>query len=193
MLAAYSARIRGASKIYVIDRVEQRLQRAATLGPLVTTVNFGNQSVVDTLLAHEPDGVMRLLDCVGFEATDAELNHDPNIIWNEMLAVAHYGAGIGLGGVWNFDPETGGANAGLIPGNVSFSYAQMFNRVSIYGGLVEPLKTAGVLVDLIKRGVAKDPSPSELITTADIGMYQAVEYYGRFERWEEIKVYITFP
>jgi threonine dehydrogenase-like Zn-dependent dehydrogenase len=190
LLAAYSAKLRGASRIYVIDHVPMRLERAESMGAIA--INFVEEDVVETLRGYEPDGVMRLIEAVGAEALDSNLNYDSSIIWNQMISVAHHDAGIGIVGLYFHAPAGElNPNGDEIAANISFPYTQFFaSGVTVRGGLVDPLKDAGRLVELIRSGVAH---PAELITTADVGIEQIPEYFARFERWEEIKVYMTFP
>lgn len=46
---------------------------------------------------------------------------------------------------------------------------------------------AGVLLRLIESGVAH---PSRVMRGVEVPLSQAQEYYDRFEKWEEIKVYL---
>lgn len=55
------------------------------------------------------------------------------------------------------------------------------------GGLVDTTAAAGVLLRLIESGVAH---PSRVMRGVEVPLSQAQEYYDRFEKWEEIKVYL---
>ncbi|KAK2059289.1 GroES-like protein [Colletotrichum caudatum] len=71
LLSAYSAILRGASRVYVVDHVEQRLGLAASIGAI--PINFVKADPVAQILAYEPNGVMRSVDCVGMEALNSHL------------------------------------------------------------------------------------------------------------------------
>jgi threonine dehydrogenase-like Zn-dependent dehydrogenase len=50
LMAAYSAVIRGAAEVYVVDRVPERLQKAKELGCI--PINFSASDPVDQILKH---------------------------------------------------------------------------------------------------------------------------------------------
>lgn len=56
LLAAYSAKIRGASRIYVVDPYPARPALAKSIGAIPISLN-GSVSAVDQILALEPLGV----------------------------------------------------------------------------------------------------------------------------------------
>ncbi|KAK9352940.1 hypothetical protein V1523DRAFT_350235, partial [Lipomyces doorenjongii] len=66
LLAAYSAIIRGASRVYSVDSVEERLAVAPSIG--VIPINFTTGEPAAHILVLEPDDVQRTGDCVGLEA-----------------------------------------------------------------------------------------------------------------------------
>jgi threonine dehydrogenase-like Zn-dependent dehydrogenase len=70
LLAAYSAVIRGASRVYSVDHVQDRLDLAASIGAI--PINYRNSSAVDQIMQREPGGVRRSVECVGFEAETAD-------------------------------------------------------------------------------------------------------------------------
>jgi threonine dehydrogenase-like Zn-dependent dehydrogenase len=190
LLAAYTARLRGAGRIYVVDHVQQRLDRAASIGAV--PVNFVTQDVVGTLLAAEPQGITRLVDCVGFEALTANLTVDTNIVMRQMIAVSQLDGGIGIGGVYIMPPK-GPSNPRIAEVSREFVFdAQTYftNRLVMQGGLLEARAVGPTLVNLIATGVAH---PSALLSGSEISIDQVPEYYARFERWEETKVFINFP
>ena len=190
LLAAYSAKLRGASRIYVVDHVQERLDRAASIGAI--PVNFVTQNVTETLLAAEPAGITRLIDCVGFEALTANLTVDTNIVMRQMIAVSQLDGGIGIGGVYIM-PEEGPSNPRIaeVSRNLEFDAQTYFlNRLVMQGGLVEAREVASILVNLVASGVAH---PSALVFSSEISIDQVSEFYARFERWEETKVFINFP
>ena len=67
LLSAHSALIRGASRVYVVDSVPQRLQLAESIGAIPISFN-GTRGAVEQILELEPNGVTRSVDCVGYEA-----------------------------------------------------------------------------------------------------------------------------
>ncbi|EUC43591.1 hypothetical protein COCMIDRAFT_6967 [Bipolaris oryzae ATCC 44560] len=189
LLTAYSARLRGASKDVIVDRVQQRLQRAQSFGAI--PINFEAQNITAIIQSQVPWGIMRQVECVGLEAFDPGLTYNPSYIWNQRLGIAHYGDGVGFLALWGHTSVITplAPRADLIPTNVSLPYTQSWlERVSLSGGVVVPSQTAGHLIKIIGSGVARsigDPS-----MTVDIGIEKVPEYYARFGRLE-ITIYIN--
>lgn len=189
LLAAYSAKIRGASSIYVVDHVQARLDRAASIG--ATPINFVDDDPVAQIIALQPGGVTRSVDCVGIEALNATLDHDPNIILRQMVSVTHAGGGIGQIGVYMAQPDTPGSPLGsTFSPTAAFPLSDFFGkRLRFQAGPVDVKLYAPMLVDLISSGKAQP----HFIASASISIEEVPEYYARFNEHEEIKVFITFP
>ncbi|KAI1376959.1 GroES-like protein [Hypoxylon crocopeplum] len=176
LLAAYSAMLRGASKVYSVDHVQQRLDLAASIGAI--PINFNESDPVEQILAYEPDGVTRSVDCVGYEAVNAQGEIELGIVLRHMMGVTSDYGGIGVVGVYLGD------------GQLSMSMSQFWGKALKMGsGIVLPLQHATELVQLISSGRA---SPS-FIVSSTIGIEEAPEYYRRFDQHLETKVVIQFP
>ncbi|KAH8896430.1 alcohol dehydrogenase [Thozetella sp. PMI_491] len=173
LLAAYSAILRGASRVYSIDRVQARLELAASIGAI--PINLLDSDPVEQILAREPGGVRRGVEAVGFEAVDASGHRNSSITLQQLLDVVAPRGGIGI--------------VGLFSSLKDFDIGQAFNKgIAIDGGIALPLQYAAEIVPLISSGRAK---PSFIISSI-ISIEEAPEYYARFERHEESKVVITF-
>ena len=96
LLAAHSAMIRGASKVYSVDYVPARLQLAKSIGAI--PIDFTASDPVKQILALEPQGVRRSVDAVGMEAVNATMGLDTHIISRNMVAVTGLGGGLGVVG-----------------------------------------------------------------------------------------------
>ncbi|KAK0368790.1 alcohol dehydrogenase GroES-like domain-containing protein [Colletotrichum limetticola] len=189
LLSAYSAILRGASKVYVVDHVEERLGLAASIGAI--PINFAHKDPVAQILAREPRGVMRTVDCVGMEALNPGLEMDESIVLQQMIDVAHFGGGIGQLGVYQSQESSPGAPYGSnISPTIPFSVSTFFAKsLSFRAGAVDPKQYAPQLIDLITSGKAH---PSFVIS-AVIGIEDASRYYKRFDAKTETKVAIYFP
>ena len=97
-MCAYSALLRGASKVYSIDHVESRLEKAREIGAI--PINFSKRSPVDQIMQLEPLGVDRACDCVGFECVDASGKNVVNEVLTNAINVVGTGGGIGVIGVY---------------------------------------------------------------------------------------------
>ncbi|KAK2051144.1 GroES-like protein [Colletotrichum caudatum] len=189
LLSAYSAILRGASRVYVVDHVEERLGLAASIGAI--PINFAEEDPVAQILAREPRGVMRTVDCVGMEALNSKVEMDESVVVRQMIEVAHFGGGIGQLGVYRSQESSPGAPYGSdISSTIPFSVSAFFAKgLSFRTGAVDPKEYAPQLIDLINSGKAH---PSFVIS-AVIGINDAPEYYDRFNRKKETKVAIYFP
>ncbi|KAL4897043.1 hypothetical protein BDV59DRAFT_83842 [Aspergillus ambiguus] len=189
LLSAYSAILRGASRVYSVDHVPLRLERAASIGAI--PINFNESDPVQQILDQEPYGVTRAVDCVGMEAVNRDGIIDEGIVTENMVAVAAIQGGIGQVGVYMAQESSPGAPLGdTLSPNISFPITDFFEKHLRYeAGVVDPKVVAPELVELIASGRAH---PS-FIASAVIDIEEAPRYYERFDRHEEIKVYIRFP
>ncbi|KAH0428274.1 alcohol dehydrogenase [Colletotrichum camelliae] len=169
LLAAYSAVLRGASKVYVVDHVQARLDRAASIGAI--PINFATSDPVAQILASEPNGVTRSVDC--------------------MVNLTHVGGGIGQVGVYMAQPDSPGSPLGSTFSPIaSFPLSDFFGkRLKFQAGPVDPKVYAPMLVELISSGKA---SP-HFVASASISIEDVPAYYARFNAHDEIKVFIHFP
>ncbi|KAM5344937.1 hypothetical protein ACJ41O_010799 [Fusarium nematophilum] len=188
LLVAYAAFLRGSAHVYVVDRIQQRLDVAASIGAI--PINFAESDPVAQILEHEPDGVLRVVDAVGNEAVNADGDVDPGLVVRQAVQLAHISGGIGQVGFWRASPDSPGAPLGSdMPSNMTFPLSDFFGkRLKMQGGPVDVKLVATQLVSLIASGNAKPG----FVRTAEIGIEEAPEYYRRFDDKEEIKVYIHF-
>ncbi|KAK7712409.1 hypothetical protein SLS64_004793 [Diaporthe eres] len=189
MMSAYSAMLRGASAVYVVDSVPSRLELARSIGAV--PISFNTSDPVDQILAYEPDGVARAVDAVGFEAVGADLMPSESIVLEQAIRVTRREGGLGILGLYiSGSNSTGGPLSGLYPGNFTFPFGDYFGKaLSMNVGPVNPFTHAPELVRLIHNGVA---NPGLVITT-EIGIQDAPEAYARYERHEQGKTVIRFP
>ncbi|GJD02298.1 putative alcohol dehydrogenase [Colletotrichum higginsianum] len=179
LLAAYSALLRGASRVYSVDHVPQRLELARSIGAV--PIDFRASDPVAQILAREPGGVARSVDAVGMESLNADLEIEEDILLRQTVGVTRTGGGVGV--------PLGPRGSTISPNGTLPMTEFFFKGLSVRGGLVDPKLVAPELVQLIASGRAR---PS-FITSAVIGIEDAPEYYRRFNRQEESKVFIRFP
>lgn len=188
LLAAYSAILRGASVVYAVDHVPERLRMAESIGAI--PINFRDSDPVEQILEYEPKGVTRSIDCIGYEAVNANLRHEQNIVINNMISVTAQGGGIGEIGWFTVSENSSGTPRGsTMSPTIEFPISEFFDKgLSIRSGAVDVLPWASTLVDLIASGRARPG----LIVSSVIGIEDVPEYYERFDRHLETKVMIQF-
>ena len=120
LMAAYSASLKGASKVMVVDRHRDRLELAAKIGAIA--IDDSNDSVVDQVLEQTGgEGADRGCECVGYQCYDLKGHEVPNLTINNLVRSIRPTGGIGVVGV--FVPEDPGAHDKLAKkGQLAFDF-----------------------------------------------------------------------
>ncbi|KAF3055339.1 putative zinc-type alcohol dehydrogenase [Trichoderma lentiforme] len=174
LLAVYSALLRGVTRVYSVDRVQSRLDKARELGAI--PINFGETDPAAEILEREPNGVNRSLDCVGFEAVNASRQLENGTVINQMINVTAFGGGMAIGGVWNggANSTAGGPLLGNLPDQVPFSLPSLWRKALTIGtGIVLPLELAEPVIQMIHSGKAI----LGFVVSGEISIEEAPEYY----------------
>ena len=102
-MAAYSAFLRGASKIYVVDKVPERLAAAKKIAGCIPVDFSAGEDAVDVII-RENDGKMvdRSIDAVGYQAVGSgkEAGEVPNVVLEQCIKVTRPTGGIGVPGLY---------------------------------------------------------------------------------------------
>ncbi|RDW61226.1 glutathione-independent formaldehyde dehydrogenase [Aspergillus mulundensis] len=89
LMAAYSAQLRGASRVFVVDRVPERLRAAEKIGAV--PIDFTAGDAVDQIIAaNGGELVDRSVDAVGYQAVSGKGDNAtevPNIVLENMIKV----------------------------------------------------------------------------------------------------------
>ncbi|OJJ05932.1 hypothetical protein ASPVEDRAFT_75149 [Aspergillus versicolor CBS 583.65] len=182
LLSAYSAILRGATKVYVVDHVPSRLEKAASIGAI--PINFTKADPVEQILKHEPRGVRRSIDAVGFECVNSKLKPEENLVLNNCVKVTEATGGIGLCGVYPPSPaKTPGTplateKQGEFPVLIGLFW---FKGLSMRGGVAEIQRLQPMLQRLIESGKAK---PSFIIDEIVCSLEEVPRAYERFSNHE---------
>jgi threonine dehydrogenase-like Zn-dependent dehydrogenase len=99
LMAAYSAQLRGASRVFVVDRVPERLRAAERIGAVA--IDFTKGDAVDQIIALNGDMVDRSVDAVGYQAVGKDNSTEvPNIVLENMIRVTRACGGLGIPGLY---------------------------------------------------------------------------------------------
>lgn len=98
LMAAYSALLKGASRVFCVDQVPSRLELAAQIGaePIDFTDGDPAQQIVDRL---DAPGTDRGVDAVGYQATAASGEEQPAIVLNQLVETVRSTGSIGVVGL----------------------------------------------------------------------------------------------
>jgi glutathione-independent formaldehyde dehydrogenase len=193
LLAAYSARLRGAADIYVVDNVRERLDKAGEMG--FEPIDFSAGDPVEQILerrrrlrrdsvawrGEEPlIGVTCGIDAIGFQARDREDpgRENPQWVIEALAQLVHPGGRLGIIGV--FVDEDPGHPAGELEqrGALAVPWGSLFKKgVTIGMGRDHDERYNGRLRDLIVTGHAR---PSTIISH-HVGLDETPDAYRHFD------------
>jgi len=176
LMAAYSATLRGASKVLIVDRHPDRLKLAESIGAIAIDDSKG--SPVDQILEHtDGEGADRGCECVGYQAHDAEGDEHPNMTMNNLVRSVRPTGGLGVVGV--FVPEDPGASDALAKkGQIAFDWGLFWSKGLHVGTGQTPVKRYNrYLRDLIHNDKAK---PS-FIVSHTLSLDEAPDAYKHFD------------
>lgn len=176
LMAAYSAGIKGAGKVMVVDRLPDRLGLAESIGAI--PINDSEGSPVEQILElTDGEGADRGCECVGYQAHDCEGNEQPNLTMNNLVRSVRPTGGIGVIGV--FVPEDPGSPDRLEQkGQIAFDLGLFFSKgLKMGSGQANVKKYNRHLCNLIHEGKAK---PSFLVSH-QLSLNEAPEAYQHFD------------
>ncbi|KAG7086973.1 hypothetical protein E1B28_002889 [Marasmius oreades] len=178
LMAAYSAVLRGASEVYVIDRVPERLAKAKEIG--CVPVDFSKGDPVDEVLKiRGGKEVDRGVDAVGYQATQSDgKTEQPNIVLESLIRIVRPTGGLGIPGLY-VPSDPGAPDSHSAKGYISFPFGKLFEKGLTLGtGQCNVKAYNRYLRDLIVAGKAK---PS-FVVSHNLSLDQATEAYDKFDR-----------
>jgi glutathione-independent formaldehyde dehydrogenase len=176
LMAAYSAMLRGASQVFVVDKEPDRLALAAQIG--ATPVDFSKVDPTATITdATDGFGVDCGVECVGFQAHDHAGEEHPELVLDNLVSVVRATGHIGVVGVY-VPQDPGAATEEAKSGRIAFDYGTAFEKgISIGSGQCPVKRYNRELRDLIIRGRA---NPS-FIVSHELALADAPEAYRNFD------------
>ncbi len=194
LMAAYSSILKGASEVYVVDNIPERLEKAKELGAI--PVNFSDGDPVEQIFklrkkntaiqeSHRPgeeklQGVDCAIDAVGYQARDDENpnKEKPTQVLDNVIRVVNPAGSVALIGVY-IAPDPRAQNDTAKKGIFPFPLADFFDKALSLGTGQAPVKKYNeYLRDLIVNGRAK---PS-MIVSHHIRIDDAPEAYDKFDK-----------
>jgi threonine dehydrogenase-like Zn-dependent dehydrogenase len=99
LMCAYSAMIKGACMVMVVDRHPDRLRLAESIGAIAIDDSKGSP-VEQVLKLTNGIGADRGCECVGYQAHDPQGHEHPNMTMNNLVHSVKFTGGIGVVGVY---------------------------------------------------------------------------------------------
>ena len=178
LLAAYSATIRGASQVMLVDRHADRLRLAEQFG--VIAIDDSRESPVERVKElTKGRGADKGCECVGWQAHDPSGHEHPNDTMNKLVSCVRATGRLGVVGVFNEDPKS--ADDLMKKGQIAFDLGNYFTKGLRMGSGQTNVKNYNRrLMRLIHEGKAR---PS-FIVSHRLPLEKAPEAYDHFDRRE---------
>lgn len=126
LMAAYSAMIKGASKVMIVDRHPDRLRLAEQIGAIPID-DSKDDPVAQVLDLTDGEGADCGCECVGYQCHDPAGHEVPNLTMNHLVKSVRPTGGIGVVGVFvSEDPK--GANELARKGEIAFDFGMFFEK-----------------------------------------------------------------
>ncbi len=176
LMAAMSARIQGASQIFVVDGLPDRLALAKQIGAIPIDTKDGD--VGDQIREMTRGlGADCGAECIGYQCHDSHGREVPNLVMNALVDAVKATGTLGVVGVFvPQDPNAHGEMAKV--GQIAFDYGKFwFKGMKMGTGQCNVKAYNRRLMDLIHHGRA---NPS-LIVSHEIALDEAPAAYKHFD------------
>jgi glutathione-independent formaldehyde dehydrogenase len=179
LLAAHSAVLRGAAKVYLVDFHPDRLRIGEEYGAV--PIDFSKGDPVEQILEANKGPVDKGVEAVGWQAHDPSGTEHPELVLDNLVKVVKATGALGVIGVYvPEDPDPANELAGQ--GRVAFDYGTFFTKGQRMGTGQCPVKRYNTqLMDLILAGRAK---PSKIVSH-ELSLEEAPGAYEKFDRRED--------
>jgi glutathione-independent formaldehyde dehydrogenase len=194
LLSAYCSILKGASEVYVVDSIPERLQKAEEFGAIA--IDFSRSDPVEQIFQlrkqnkgiqqglrpgeEKMKGVDCAIDAVGYQARDDSSpdKEKATQVLDNCLKVVNATGGIWMIGVY-MAPDPGAKNDQAKQGIFPFSMAEFFDKGITMGSGQAPVKKYNeYLRDLIVNGRAK---PSKIVSHR-ISIDEAPNAHDKFDK-----------
>ncbi|MFJ9870083.1 glutathione-independent formaldehyde dehydrogenase [Streptomyces sp. NPDC101165] len=178
LMAAYSAMIRGASRVFVVDRVLERLQKAEEIGAI--PINFAEGNPVEQIKEQtNGEGTDKGIDAVGYQAmARGENREEPAAVLNSIIETVRPTGALGIPGLY-VPADPGGPDEQAKKGRLMVSIGKLFEKGLRLGtGQCNVKRYNRQLRDLIISGRAR---PS-FVVSHELPLAEAPTAYEKFDK-----------
>lgn len=180
LMAALSAKIRGASKIFVVDKVKSRLELAEDLGAIA--IDFSATDPIEAVKDATDGGADKGIDAVGYQAQAGEgKDETPAVVLNQLVHAVRATGRLGVVGLY-VPSDPGAPNEDAAEGKLLFEIGTFFEKGQTMGtGQADVKSYNRQLRDLIVAGKA-EPG---FIVSKELPLEEAPDAYKRFDDRED--------
>nr|WP_245755585.1 glutathione-independent formaldehyde dehydrogenase [Actinopolyspora alba] len=178
LMAAYSALLRGASRVFVVDRVPERLTKATEIGAI--PVDFSRGDPVELIKDQtEGAGADKGVDAVGYQAQVADASREePATVLNSLIESVRPTGRLGVPGLY-VPSDPGGPTENARHGMLSVEIGRMFEKGQVMGtGQCNVKRYNRQLRDLI---IAERAKPS-FVVSHELSLWEAPGAYTKFDQ-----------
>jgi glutathione-independent formaldehyde dehydrogenase len=178
LMAAYSALLRGASRVFCVDRVPERLAKAAEIGAIPVDFTKGDPTEQIKEQTHG-EGTDKGVDAVGYQAQARDASHEePAVVLNTLVETVRPTGMLGIPGLY-VPSDPGGPDEHAKHGQLLVSIGKMFEKGQQMGtGQCNVKQYNRQLRDLIISGRA---TPS-FVVSHELPLDQAPQAYEKFDQ-----------
>ncbi|MDB1088568.1 glutathione-independent formaldehyde dehydrogenase [Streptomyces sp. ACA25] len=180
LMAAYSAMLRGASQVFVVDRQPDRLRLAEHIGAVA--IDYSQGSAADQIKDRtDGEGTDKGIDAVGYQATVQEGEEQPAIVLNNLIDSVRPTGMLGVVGLY-VPEDPGGPSESAQKGELLIKIGKFFEKGLRMGTGQANVKAYNRhLRDLI---IADRAEPS-FVVSQRLPLDDAADAYERFDKRED--------
>jgi glutathione-independent formaldehyde dehydrogenase len=178
LMAAYSALLRGASRVFVVDRVPERLAKAAQIGAVAVDFSAGDP-VQQIREQTGGEGTDKGVDAVGYQATGLDGDREePAAVLNQLIGTVRPTGALGVPGLY-VPSDPGGADDNARQGLLLLAVGRLFEKGLRLGtGQANVKRYNRQLRDMITDGRAR---PS-FVVSHELPLEDAPAAYQKFDQ-----------
>lgn len=180
LMAAYSAVLRGASKVFSVDKVPSRLALAEQIGAV--PVDYSKVDAAEQIIElTDGAGADKGIDAVGYQATVQEGEEQPAVVLNTLVQSVRATGMLGVVGLY-VPSDPGAPNEDAAHGRLLFNVGKFWEKgLRMATGQANVKAYNQQLRDLIVAGRA-EPS---FVVSKRLPLEDAQDAYQRFDKRED--------
>lgn len=178
LMAAYSALLRGASRVFVVDRVPERLAKAREIGAIAIDFSQGDP-VLQIKNQTGGEGTDKGVDAVGYQASaQGGDREEPATVLNQLVQTVRPTGALGVPGLY-VPSDPGGVDEHAKQGLLLVAIGTLFEKgLRVGTGQANVKRYNRQLRDMITEGRA---TPS-FVVSHELALEQAPAAYQKFDQ-----------